>query len=688
MSWIEGPSFTNYARNFDEVFAYGSSGVDQAYLYGSDLNDTFFFKPYASWMTSSTNGYFARGFDEVYGYGGQGDNHAHFYDSAGDDLFIGQATTGSLRGAEYYVRARDVTSMVVRSNTGGIDEALFYDHLGNEALIVQPGATRFITGPAVHRALGFESITAYSYLGGSDVAVLYGSTDAERLEAGKDWVVLSNTAGLAKVRVGGFAAVRAHSSTPLAGSQSQDHALLGDHRSSALRLVGDWTQQPRSDGDMPLLLHPEASIAELYGYAPDFTLQEPAFDQFNRPYIRSRTADLDETSFIHTLRDGSWIALDFLAAIREAYPTFQETVLAAGWVDSRIVFDADDRLYTVLTIRLDSGEEKNVLITSADYGVSFEVHELPPGRYRYEHWVGHNEIDGPPFLGFFQELASHSAFAAYYRLSVVQPRYENGTLVIPEPIVVSDSANLSSQHSGGSSFAVTRDGKTHFIWAETTADDEGGSPIYIAVYDHQTHSVAAQHLLGLVAPANDSHNTPAIALDSGGYLHVIAGVEEFQYFRSLAANDAGSGWTAPETVLSSGWRTDTTDIDGLGRQTYPSFLIDQDNTAHLVFRQWKRSVDQHNQGWHYAALSYQHKAEGHPWSAAQPLVIAARPDYSIYYQKLALDRTGRLFLSLSHYSRWDIDHPDLRPDRYYERMILTSADGGATWRLADTAQFQ
>jgi len=60
--------------------------------------------------------------------------------------------------------------------------------------------------------------------------------------------------------------------------------------------------------------------------------------------------------------------------------------------------------------------------------------------------------------------------------------------------------------------------------------------------------------------------------------------------------------------------------------------------------------------------------------------------YGIYYHKLALDHRGRLFVSLSYLSGYELTYP-IRPGRYFQRTVLASDDAGSTWRIATTADF-
>ncbi len=455
------------------------------------------------------------------------------------------------------------------------------------------------------------------------------------------------------------------------------------------------TLPPPPEVEFPLALQPNREVDELFGYRPDYTRNVPSFDGENRPYLRSRTVDYHDTSFVHTWRDGAWRERDFVQAIRAAYPDFESFYRAAGWLGSRVVFDGEDRAYTIVTIRLSGGGVRNLLLFSEDYGESWDVRWLSNGgTFAMEHFVGHNEIEGPPFLLLSRRTAAQHPgdWASYHEFYFIQPRIENGELVIPSYTENPISNNLISlgQHSGGSSFSVTKDGKTHFVWIEATEEEVPGTPTYVATYDHATRTLGAPHFLAYAPPANNSHNRPGIVMDSEGYLHVVTGShhgQNFYHTRSLEPNDAYSGWTDPEPVWDTGW----TAVSGeeRGGQTYVALVCDPDDTLHLVFRHW-RNADAFftpPSGNYYAALAYQRKPKGGEWSEPRPLVLPERGRYSIYYHKLAIDRLGRLFLSFSYFD-WELDEQSTDPDeRYWRRMVIVSDDGGDTWRLAGNRDF-
>jgi len=411
-----------------------------------------------------------------------------------------------------------------------------------------------------------------------------------------------------------------------------------------------------SNTPVPLILLPDQSLEELFDYDPEYTQNIVTFDSPGRPYIRSRTTDIDETGFIHTLRDGKWEKISFLSALREAYPNFEGTHRAAGTVDTRIIFDREDRFYTLLTIRLKDEPGKTVMLYSTDFGDTIKLVEVPRNAVPAEHFSGHNELTGPPLLMLSERrnVSLPGNWARVNRLSIIQPRWEKSEIIVPEPTEVTDMLVSIGQHSGGSSFAATRDGKTHFVWAEATEDtDAPGSPTFIATLDQNSGEISEPVFLAYARPVNNSHNVPGICIDSDGYLHVVTGAhygQSFFYTRSLVPNSIDGGWADPEPVWATGW-TATTGEEA-GGQTYVALVCDPDDNLHLVFRHWQRRSTQFSHlaeqnGRYFAALAHQKKPKGKPWSEPHTLIIPARNIYSIYYHKLTVGPGGSLFLSAS-----------------------------------------
>src|SRR4029453_2682952 len=114
---------------------------------------------------------------------------------------------------------------------------------------------------------------------------------------------------------------------------------------------------------LPIVLEKSAdppTIGELYGHAPDFHVNIPGFDSLNRAYIWERRFDKDlrpedadywsVTGDVHRMRFGSWDVAQFEDAIRAHLGRGSCDVCyyqAGGEHNAQIVFDRDDRAYTV-----------------------------------------------------------------------------------------------------------------------------------------------------------------------------------------------------------------------------------------------------------------------------------------------------------------------------------------------------
>jgi hypothetical protein len=252
----------------------------------------------------------------------------------------------------------------------------------------------------------------------------------------------------------------------------------------------------------------------------------------------------------------------------------------------------------------------------------------------------------------------------------VPEKGEGGPVEIGDPILVSKKCIGMSSHSGIPSSVVSRGSKVHVAWGEAT-DPEGdapGVPTFVATYDRESGALSEPALVGYGPPANDVHNTPCITMDSKGYLHVLIGTHgrTFKYARSLGPNDSAGGWTEAEEI-------------GPGlRQTYIGLVCDQEDTLHAVFRLWRTDTEYFPAS-SYATLAYMRKRAGEGWSEPRILVVAPFSEYSIFYHRLTIDRTGQLFLSYDYWSTFWFYRTDHFGSR---RALMMSPDGGETWKMA------
>lgn len=446
---------------------------------------------------------------------------------------------------------------------------------------------------------------------------------------------------------------------------------------------------------LPIIERPREHEAAL-GYAPWYIPNAPAFDKFNRPYMRSRTVDPHETGYIQTIRAGRWVQRDFLGAIRSAYPTFAKIRHGGGTLGACISFDQDDGLYTLVRIRLQDNSDHDVLLFSPDYGGTFQVYELPnneapgskpEGAANIEFRVGPNTATRPPLITTIRKRADHplGQWTAHYNMYLIQPRRVGTRLELSEPVLVTDHGLYMSRHAGNPSFAVSDADKTYITWAETTENNYvPGAPTFAATFDPGSLTISDRSFCGYAYPPNDGHNSPGIVMDPKGYLHVLTGShgENFMYARSNSPHST-SDMTEPAPALRHGWKEFGNDR---GRQSYLSFVCTSDGAIHSVCRQWFKGTEPYFLDTYFGGLAYQHRPEDGSWDERSKLMVVPPLDgYSIFYQTMTVDRADRIFLSYSYRSEHKEYGTGEAENRYM--ALLMSPDKGRQWRLMTTEDF-
>jgi len=468
------------------------------------------------------------------------------------------------------------------------------------------------------------------------------------------------------------------------------HASGNPLAASRARLQARVGASPVSEPlEMPIVLRPYEHEDWQFGYAPEFEPNEVYFDRGNRAWIRHRTEHRHWSAGAQVLEGDRFVLREWTDAIRERFPGYQRPSSGSGFRACRWAFDDEGGAWTAIRLNGTGSDLADSIIYTPDRGRTWQVQLVNSGLADFEYFTGHNNPEGVPPLVGWRTTAPHPArFCAYHDLLLFLPRVEDGQIVVPEPILVSDNCLGGALHSGGPSTLATRDGRTYIVWGEVAEPDAPGVPTYIAAYDHATGELSEKVFIAYAPPVNDVHNVPAVVLDSEGYIHVVTGAhgDNFFYARSLRPNDISGGFTEPVKVLDSGWVDGETDEDGRGAQTYIGLVCDPEDTLHLVYRQNRSGVDEYLPDYtYYMGLSYQRKPKGGEWGPAQPLVIPPVGGYSIYYHKLTIDRLGNLYVSYNHWSNhaYSQDFPGL----YHNRAMITSTDGGDTWKLAQTEDF-
>ena len=437
----------------------------------------------------------------------------------------------------------------------------------------------------------------------------------------------------------------------------------------------------------PLILEPYRHENAQFGYNPDYpTDWELYFDLENQSFVRVDGG-------LMTNENGQWEMRSF-SSDRITYRDrgFADASFELTRSDTKIAFDKDNEMYLVATASGDispgdntsssakTGEDSRrlALLHSADQGQHLTAYDLGvDGNFDIENFTGHNIPDDPPPIlrSVLTYTDEERIWRRIHKLELIVVEKKEEGLVVNEPVLISDMSLGVGTHSGHASAIVSRGDRVHVIWGEATdpGEDVPGVPTYVNTYNRSTGQLEGDPvLIGYGPPANNVHNRPSITIDSKGYLHALIGThgQPFLYTRSLASNDAHSGWTEPE-MLSE---------EEEMRQTYIGLVCGPDDTLHLVYRLWRYSEQPHPAA-HHAALAYQKKSPDSAWTEPRLLVLPPFSEYSIFYHRLGIDRRGRLMLSYDYWSTWWFYRNEYREDSGHFRKTMMSPDNGSSWQF-------
>jgi hypothetical protein len=475
-------------------------------------------------------------------------------------------------------------------------------------------------------------------------------------------------------------------------------------------------------GETPIVHQPHyRGERELFDYNPRFMpTGRVAFDLQNRPLIRAADPVVEQSDgagdgWVQTLRDGQWVGWWLPGILREQFPDWTGPFVAGvrDW-DTRIMVDGRGDAWTVISLSNPGG--RRVLMRLPVGEETWQIHEVPDaGALRLEENA--RGSDEPPVL---VEQSRRNIFIRDIL------RADDGSITITESVrIAPEGSFLNPGHSGAGPTAATVGERTWVTFAriEPELGDDGeplpGTPNYVACYDRTTGEVSEPALIGFgqnpYRETPDAHNAGAIVADSDGGLHVVIGAHQHHFWYVRSAVDlplTAEDWTEPEAL-------------GLRRRwdcgfTYVALAIDDDDTLHLVGRNMGRGVDlegrplpsdEINNEAMTRTLDYL-RATPQPdgtwkWEEMGPLLVSFHRGYSIFYHKLSIDRRGRLFLSYylyaaqitdemaeAYHAKWPDETLQQNDEgkwsgfRPHDPVILMSDDGGDTWRIATTEDFE
>ncbi len=494
------------------------------------------------------------------------------------------------------------------------------------------------------------------------------------------------------------------------GQTISGHAIIGQgnagsdkNSAAAARVYAPIRHQPYYRGER-----------ELFGYNPEFSPGTVSFDSGNLPYI----IPPDNRPLVQTLdADGNWIELDFGEAIRQKFPEWNGELNTGPFGQARIYFAQDGDAY-LLAATGRSNIGRNVLLHSRDqcrswvvYPLPFEDFPVPFGEYaRLEVNDTFNVTRHPPAITFY-----HMPGRGSEMWLLTPEKNEDGTLSLPEPILVTAKSATVEPHSGDGNFTVSIGDNIHIIWLSGEVDGKIGARHFAATYDRRTGTMSEPVFVGRSNEFGDppkganSHNLPVITVDGDGYLHAILGTHHhpFTYVRSLQP-DSTRTWSKGELIGTPKVRSgkNMEEARGEGSYTYPSINCDPDGNIHVIAR-WAGA------SYYFRLVHLERSAAENRWLPQNELVVPFRAFYAVWYHKASIDRDGNLLVyyinyqnqldeaSLAEYNRrWpedgaedNVDPPERRTNRWIRNIraknpaILMRRRGEKRWYLATTSDF-
>lgn len=196
---------------------------------------------------------------------------------------------------------------------------------------------------------------------------------------------------------------------------------------------------------------------------------------------------------------------------------------------------------------------------------------------------------------------------------------------------------------------LTHEDKTHVVWLDQI------HKTYVRTRNNKAQRWSAPVFVG---DGDDNHAGAALAMDSGGYLHLVFGPHHNPIQHSVSAKPNSTARWIPQPSL------------GGVNATYPSMVCDKDDTLHVCYRgAFGRELP-----W---GVMYQRKPKNGEWTEPVKLVDPEGPQaYTQFENALYLAPDGTLFLSYHIVRATEADHSQVRGMGF---GVMRSKDGGRSW---------
>ncbi|MBO4227987.1 hypothetical protein [Bradyrhizobium neotropicale] len=401
--------------------------------------------------------------------------------------------------------------------------------------------------------------------------------------------------------------------------------------------------------------------AQLAQRATEFSAGTPAFDSSSVAYFRRGSTIVKQTAnnvYSVRLDFGDQVVSAIDRDLSSEFGKWDRKWDAGQMIDDRIVFDAKDRAYTIITPRY-SNLDHAVLLYSTDGMQTWRAVALRGRAAVLENWDSFNSHTNPP------AILSHENYGARAgkRLWLEHFSFDASGQLTPDfpAQLVSDDSLLVINHSGGANSLLTLQNKIFVVYptAKLSAPGAPGTMVYIREFDLGKKQFTSEPkylgLSGDVSPIRhlihgpDPHNIPAITADKSGTLYVIFGAHQglFKLTTSKQPASIEPAWTEPEAF------GEPESNKKYGRYSYISALMDQEQTLHVFARS-------EGDYYHYQLVQML-KPYGQPFKRwpnglmHRVIVEPGRSFYAAWRQRAAIDQAGNLYL---HFKYWPNEFTD------------------------------
>ncbi|SDA36956.1 hypothetical protein SAMN03159340_04063 [Sphingomonas sp. NFR15] len=421
----------------------------------------------------------------------------------------------------------------------------------------------------------------------------------------------------------------------------------------------------------------------------------PGFDKSGNAYLR------DGTDFVVIKKGSKPRVMDLTSAAGAAIDRdifggkglWDRRWDTGRMIDTAVVVDDSDRVYTVLTPKL-SNLKTAILLMSDDGGTTWRATPLRARTATIERYDSFNDHGGPPTILSFENFGPYTGPQLWLETFKIS---DNGLQRRAPAALVSNNSFVVPNHSGGGNLTFTLKDKI-FVVFDTLDKSAPGTEALGRTFDRTTGEwtggmVSLGRSTTVASP--DDHDLPAITMDRSGTLTVVLGAHHahFKVLQSLLPQSMSSGWSPPVTIGQSG--RDNGDR-AEASFSYTSLNTALDGTVNIVARA---------EGTSFYNLVQFRKPPGQSWAKSSggivPRLISSsgRHGYAAWRQQVTADRAGRLYLNFVYYANnlsvaeaaaggvadsprkdcvnarcWYINAPSARP------ITLVSDDNGETWK--------